>query len=414
MKNMPRIAAVMALSVIITAMAASASDYVLGIYGNANMDNTIDQRDIAYVKEVISGAKPATNLTDANYDGKIDQMDVSQIEQMINGTETEVTIIQYLRTPPNVVEEPVTVSMPINKVVATAQYAAEAVVALGAKEKLVGVTEYAKEKELGRLMEGVPSTGGEEWDMETIAKLKPDLVIDGAWMDCAYEDKLKEAEIPLIQADYNHRKKYASEISVLGWLLGNIERANNLIDFEKEHFALIQDRVKDLPEEKKARVYFEWGSTPNEYKGVGQGNSLFDAVVDCGGENVFTDVNKSTFDVDPEMLVARNPDVIFKSIIDRFCSSGYGVTNTTELEAWRSQILSRPEIANTDAVKDKRVYLINMYAGSIHPSIYRLYLAKCLYPELFRDIDPVVIQAEWTEKFLGTDFTGVYAYPLPE
>lgn len=116
----------------------------------------------------------------------------------------------------------------------------------------------------------------------------------------------------------------------------------------------------------------------------------------------------------PEMLVTRNPDVIFKSIIDRFCSSGYVVTNTTELVAWRSQILSRPEIANTDAVKDKRVYLINMYAGSIHPSIYRLYLAKCLYPELFRDMDPVALQAEWTGKFLGTDFTGVYAYPLPE
>lgn len=217
------------------------------------MDNTIDQRDIAYVNEVVGDAKPTTNLTDANNDGKIDRMDIAQIEQMINGTEKEVTIIQYLRTPPNVVEKPVTISMPINRVVATAQYAAEAVVALGAKDKLVGVTEYAKEKELGRLMEGIPSTGGEDWDMETIAKLKPDLVIDGAWMDCPYEDKLKETKIPLIQADYNHRKKYASEISVLGWLLGKIERANDLIDFEKEHFALIQDRVKDLPEEKKAR-----------------------------------------------------------------------------------------------------------------------------------------------------------------
>lgn len=37
------------------ALPAVGTDYTLGIFGNANMDDTIDENDVAYVEGVIKG-----------------------------------------------------------------------------------------------------------------------------------------------------------------------------------------------------------------------------------------------------------------------------------------------------------------------------------------------------------------------
>jgi iron complex transport system substrate-binding protein len=55
---------------------ASEDDFVLGIYGNANEDDTIDMGDVVYTKLAIFGKKPKTELCDAKYDGRINVLDV--------------------------------------------------------------------------------------------------------------------------------------------------------------------------------------------------------------------------------------------------------------------------------------------------------------------------------------------------
>ncbi|MCK4735326.1 MAG: hypothetical protein KAT65_22930, partial [Methanophagales archaeon] len=49
----------------VTVIAAEEDDYVLGIYGNANEDDTIDMRDLTYEKLIFFGKKPETELADA-------------------------------------------------------------------------------------------------------------------------------------------------------------------------------------------------------------------------------------------------------------------------------------------------------------------------------------------------------------
>jgi len=48
---------------------------ILEIYGNANEDDTIDMRDLTYVKLIFFGKKSETELADAKYDGKINPLD---------------------------------------------------------------------------------------------------------------------------------------------------------------------------------------------------------------------------------------------------------------------------------------------------------------------------------------------------
>ena len=62
----------LALCVPLTAMSSFAADFTLNIFGNANMDYIIDERDIAYIEDIIGGSKEPTDLADADGDGNID------------------------------------------------------------------------------------------------------------------------------------------------------------------------------------------------------------------------------------------------------------------------------------------------------------------------------------------------------
>ena len=68
--------AVLTLCVSLAFIPASAADFTLQIFGNANMDDTINELDIEYVQGIIDGSKDKTELADANYDGKIDEEDI--------------------------------------------------------------------------------------------------------------------------------------------------------------------------------------------------------------------------------------------------------------------------------------------------------------------------------------------------
>ena len=72
--------AVMIFCALLAFVPATASDFTLMIFGNANMDDTIDELDIEYVHGIIDGANGPTKLADANNDGKIDEKDINQIQ----------------------------------------------------------------------------------------------------------------------------------------------------------------------------------------------------------------------------------------------------------------------------------------------------------------------------------------------
>ncbi|HOI69977.1 MAG TPA: dockerin type I repeat-containing protein [Methanothrix sp.] len=85
---------------------ALASDYTLEVFGNANMDETIDEDDVAYVEGIIDGTNEGTELADANYDGNIDAQDLDQIERIIEGSADRLTVIDSAN-------RTVTVSLPV-------------------------------------------------------------------------------------------------------------------------------------------------------------------------------------------------------------------------------------------------------------------------------------------------------------
>ena len=116
---------------------ASEDDFVLEIYGNANEDDTIDMRDLTYVKLIFFGKKPETELADAKYDGKINPLDFIQIKLIIVGKEKELTIVDARG-------DVVTANKPIKRIVLLNGDLGEAIRVLHAEDRVVGVTESIK------------------------------------------------------------------------------------------------------------------------------------------------------------------------------------------------------------------------------------------------------------------------------
>jgi iron complex transport system substrate-binding protein len=82
------------------------------------------------------------------------------------------------------------------------------------------------------------------------------------------------------------------------------------------------------------------------------------------------------------------------------------------LHAKRAEILLRPELKETNAIRNGRVFISHL---SIRrgPRIvgYLLYLAKWFHSELFWDIDPAAVEREMLRKFYGLEMDGAMAYP---
>ena len=165
-----------------TANAAEEDDYVLDIYGNANEDDTIDMRDLTYVKLIFFGKKPETELADAKYDGKINPLDFIQIKLIIVGKEKELTIIDSA-------DRVVTVKKPVERIVTLiGLYDDETLRVLRAQDKLVGISNHY----IGRYnyqiyfpeISKLPTVGSVfNPDYEAILSLSPDLVF--AWHSLA-------------------------------------------------------------------------------------------------------------------------------------------------------------------------------------------------------------------------------------
>ena len=79
-------------AILLTSPAFASAGYSK-IYGNANEDDVLDMRDVTYIKLVIFGKKPATDLADANYDGKISMLDIGQTKLIILGKEKKLTLV---------------------------------------------------------------------------------------------------------------------------------------------------------------------------------------------------------------------------------------------------------------------------------------------------------------------------------
>ncbi|MBU2536333.1 MAG: ABC transporter substrate-binding protein [Chloroflexi bacterium] len=249
----------------------------------------------------------------------------------------------------------------------------EILVALGASEKIVGVDDFSQWPSTGipipRL--GEPFVRGDVIspklgiDPDAIVALHPDMVIAnvGSWVRASEGvpwgsqfpfPGLDKAGIPTVCLNpvvgvTGTLKRLLS----LGAIVGESDKANELVTaYEKRKLAVLE-RVQDLP---KVRVVLAWGhggGPPAPGPPVTEDDPLSELIQLAGGVNVFTSspedknmvqqISQNPFTLEP--YIAKNPEVILV---------------LGGLDQWQ---LDRPGWEKVDAVQIGRVHAI----GEITP-----------------------------------------------
>ena len=389
--------------------ASEDDSHPLGIYGNANEDDTIDMGDVVYTKLAIFGKKAKTELCDAKYDGRINVLDVIQTKLIILGKEKEITVIDTLN-------RIVTVKKPIKRIIPTYPQAIETLRTIKVpKDIIVGVGRWPRPLDPVFFAEfsDVPSIGsGWDPDVEVILELNPDAVVFFASERVGQvPDVLESAGITVLRFNLQTPEFYRGEVEKLGYILDTEEEADEYLDWREEILNSIKDKVEKIPEEDKPKVYFETSGQYGTHRACGN------FIKAGGGKNIFEGMSGK---IDAEAVIAGDPDIIVK-----LAAGSYGVDadDTAEFKALREEIMSRPELQKVKAVEEEEVYILTDQFVTFYPAsgcrdfIGYAYFAKWFHPTLFEDLDPKAIHQEYLTRFQGLDIDldkqGVFAYPEP-
>lgn len=287
--------------------------------------------------------------------------------------------------------------------------------ALGAVDSIVGIEQYTRKKvESGLLpdLADIPVAGSQdEPNYELIAELNPDVVItfSAGWPPEPDEvsKKLEPFGIPVVGLDFYRMDIWAEEIRTLGKMLGREAEAEDYIAHFQEKLDFIENKTATLQQENRKKVYFEGVKDYFTYGGSGFGCGVPGMIRDAGGLDLYPERSEQYFEVNPEDVSKRNPDVIFKLIRQE-----WGKENETEFQALQESILKRPELASTNAVKNGQVYIISYdLVGDEGKKFGVIFIAKALYPEFFADLDPLTFYRDYFKDYQGTDLRGVFIYP---
>ena len=390
-------------TILLTSPALASAGYSK-IYGNANEDDTLDMRDVTYIKLAIFGKKPATTFADANHDGKISMLDIGQTKLIILGKEKKLTLLDQA-------DRVVTVPRPIERVVTTSADCTRITVALDACNKLVGretpcsceVWEFSEAKKGkicgGRLYE-LPQVGKSSTiNPEIIVSLKPDVIFAGT--DVAAGNTMQEITgIPVVCAQprgSNFKAMYES-IELIGKVFGEEKESEELISFIEEKVDKVREVTSQIPEDEKPRLYI---SSRNSAKWGGFTRTIayYEPLDIAGGINVAKDCPGTSVDVTKEQIIAWNPEVILLA--------GRSSSKKTVQDVFVETVLSDPDLQTISAVRNRRVYYsLYIYCCGVPPYrnlVNMMYTAKLLNPDKFEDID---IEEEGNaiyERFLGVD-----------
>ena len=361
------------------------------IYDNANEDDTIDMRDVTYIKLFIFGKKPATDFSDANYDGTISMLDVGQTKLIILGREMELTLIDQ-------VDSTVTIQMPIERVITPYPIATNIIFTLHGQDKLVGVDDWAPNDEwLQRMYPGIAdiTNVGKPWsvNIETVIGLDPDVVI-GAFGDT--RTQLEDVGIPVIGLNLGSGADLEGAILLLGKVIGEEDNAQEVTNYYEENMDMVIDRTSTIPTENKVKVL-----------SIGRDNIYTAAIGGCyqdrmiksaGGINVAEDVAGDGWftQVSIEQIIGWNPEVI---LVPPYIWDGSV-----------ADILNDPQWQDIDAVKNGSVFYVPRGVATWdcpEPESFLcpLWIAKLLYPDRFADINIEEEVKTFYSRFYHLDIT---------
>lgn len=259
------------------------------------------------------------------------------------------------------------------RIISLAPSNTELLFAMGLEERIVGVTEYCNfpTEALAK-----PKAGSfSEPYLEQIISLQPDLVVASELLVSGETlEQLEELEYPVLVVHPDGIEEVCQALELLGAATGEKVSAGLLINDMKERLAAVQEKLEQLPDEKRVKVYYEVYADPLMV--AGRVSVVHEIMETAGGINIFADVQAAYPRVSPEAIIERDPGIILYS-----CQHG-------SEDIFEPEIISRPGWGTITALREEKIFGLD--ADKFTRPGPRLAeaveeMAKIFYPELWSD-----------------------------
>lgn len=245
---------------------------------------------------------------------------------------------------------------------------------------------------------------GSTINMEELLKLQPDVVFYSASQPQEGE-QLRNAGIPALAVSVNKWQYNAIEtlnnwIDLLSQVFPENDKTQVVREYSDKMYDLVQQRVSNLEEADRQRVFFLFQYTDTNMLTSGKqffGQWWADAI---GAVNVAQELEKdNSVAVNMEQVYAWNPSLIFVTNFTKFGPEDL-YNNTVGTYDWSA----------VDAVKNHQVYkmplgMYRSYTPGVDTPVTLLWLAKSAYPQLFNDIDLIAETKAYYQEVFGIALT---------
>jgi iron complex transport system substrate-binding protein len=339
-------------------------------------------------------------------------------EKIINQTADSVTVMDE-------VGRTVTIQLPVNKIISTDYRQMEVLLAIGARDMIVGVDSNFHKQMPYFGLEDAAEAGihAKEVNYEQVLALHPDLVIvptrQGASAD-EISEKLKG--VPVLALSLSNRDHIIPEAEIMGVILGKEDESKKLIEWIKKYDGIVEERTASLKAEDCPTFFFEYMSDLDRkwWAIVPINPSAGRTAEGCGGVNIASDLplneSTTTLEVGAEWVLSKDPDYIFMDFMGGdMCSVGKSEEDVKDnLNALIEDRVSEGFL-NFTAVKNNHVFVLSRdFVSGPRWAIGHVCIAKWLHPDLFKDLDPDEMNREYLKEFQGMELEGTWTYPKPE
>ena len=386
---------------------AVSSECRLWVVGNANMDDSIDQKDIDYVQSVIDGKNKApilnlgtnslsenVNMADVDRDGDVDEDDIAALKKLIK---KDVSVIHYV----DVDGVCNSVHYPIKSVVALYYNSIQQLYLLD-KQDLVVACDSGTSK--GRpyspeLDSKAVLTERFDPSAETIMNFNPDVILTGsrAWYCVQLENDLpsNRTNMDVLRIPSWEDGNMAAGVVTLGFLLDAEDKAKKYTDFIDPILKEISDKTSTLSEDDKKTVLVVKGRENAKYEANGVGSGRYETSVLAGIVN-YADMLNPGKDQDypkftDEWLMQQSKlDYIIYTGSDKLVDPDYN-KNWTAQQSKAYQTLTNAYGTEIHTISDMCMlgpfYIIGV-----------IYIADWCYPDLL-DMDADALFQEFIDTF---------------
>lgn len=259
--------------------------------------------------------------------------------------------------------------------------------------------------------------GKGSYDTEQIIKLNPDVFFinsSGRFLEDSLKQvkDLEKAGIPILVFTMgdNPTKSPQQAISILGEVFDKKEKAEEIINFINDQFALLKERkVEEVSD--KATIYYEHsrGVDRNTFGTTLVRGGWASIIEKAGGKNIAIDNIGENNQLAPEFVLKSDPDhILFSSAL------GYVTKETDGAPALAAEVVHRTGWDKLQAIKEKNLHVL-FHDHSRTPFAFypTLYLAKSFYPELMEGVNPDEILKEFYDRFMIVKYDdGIWSYKI--